>query len=146
MLQMQIPKEINDIETKIIGPFTLRQTICGGLGIFAIYNIHRFVGPIVGGDQVILFDILTALPFAAVGFIPTSMLQGMHFEEYVAKILFTMFLAPAKRKYKTDNTKQVYFDVQEEEIEAERINAEKNMTKAQKRAAKKFRRSVKDIK
>lgn len=81
-LATHIPKEIDEYESKIIGPFTARQILCGGaaiglgLGIYAV--THRIFGW-SAVDSSYLIMVSAAIP-GAVGFIKP---EGMPMEKYI---------------------------------------------------------------
>lgn len=81
-LATHVPKEIDEYESKIIGPFTARQLLCGGaaiglgLGIYAV--THRLLGW-SAADSSYLIMLCAAIP-GAIGFIKP---EGMPMERYI---------------------------------------------------------------
>lgn len=105
MISIQIPKEISSYESKLIGPFTTRQTICVFCMALVDIILYNLIGGFVSMDLAIFGCILGAAPFALIGWYKP---YGMHFEKYVKSIFVSQFLAPTKRIYKTENTFDPY--------------------------------------
>ncbi len=114
MIEIEIPKDVRDFEAKLIGPFTARQLFCAiglALGCYGSYKMAvNLFGE--GASVNMLFPIVGAIPFAAVGWFKP---YGMHFEKFARSVFVSMFLSPTKRLYKIDNT----FDRFDKIIDAE---------------------------
>ena len=84
MIEIEIPQDISKYESKLIGPFTTRQTICVvGLAVGCISSFFA-----------------VSSPFALIGWYKP---YGMHFEKFAKSVFVSLILAPAKRLYKIDN-------------------------------------------
>ena len=98
MLEVSIPKDIRKYETKVVGPFTVRQTfgLVIGLGLGFIGN--RLANSLVSDAKVFL-TMLFGVPGVLIGWIK---MYGMPFEQYVKVMITNSFLIPRKIKYKTN--------------------------------------------
>ena len=81
MIEIEIPKDINKYEAKLIGPFTTRQTACFviacALGIPAFTSLKHYGVP---QDMCMLITILIFLPAILVGWVKP---YGMKFEKFL---------------------------------------------------------------
>lgn len=112
MINAEIPKNIEEFEPKIAGPFTWRQLVCvalmivpvGGLAyILNIYFIPKLTIPVCA---------FVALPFLLCGWWKPFDL-GLPFEKFIINYMQQKFVLPAYRKYESDpqNTNPDYVDV-----------------------------------
>ena len=105
MIEIEIPKDINQYEAKLVAGLTTRQTaflaIACAVGI-PLYSALSNAG--VVQDVRILIMIVTVLPFLAMGWVKP---YGMAFEKFAQTAFVSHVLAPPKRKYITMN----YFEV-----------------------------------
>lgn len=133
MIEVKIPKEINTYEAKLIGPFTARQTIALAIALPACVILYNSLGKVLPIDTVVgVLFIPGGLAFLFGWFKP----YGMHFEQFMSKVFISAFVAPSKRKYKTEN----YYTILADQIEkAELEEASKAVGK--KTQKKKYRRS-----
>lgn len=102
MIEIEIPQDISKYESKLIGPFTTRQTICvAGLLVGCISSFFA-VSSVFGEDSPLrlLVPMIIAIPFALIGWYKP---YGMHFEKFVKSVFVSLILSPAKRLYKIDN-------------------------------------------
>lgn len=99
MIEAKVPKDIRVYETKLVGPFTLRNTICLTLAIVAALITYNVCCEILGFsvDVFIYIGTIVTLPFLAFGWIT---IEGMHLEKYIKTIVIYNFLVPADRKQK----------------------------------------------
>lgn len=101
MIEIRINKEIGEYEAKIIGPFTMRQCICLGIGLPVCYYIFKFLTPILTIDVAGLFCTIPGVIAYAFGW---ARPYGMKMEEFIHSVFVNRVLAPSIRKYKTENT------------------------------------------
>ncbi|MDR0930344.1 MAG: PrgI family protein [Clostridiales bacterium] len=100
MIEIRIPKEINEYKERLFLSFTLRQTL-SIVGILAInVPLWWLVAPIIGNDLAGWICIINAPIIGAIGFYRPN---GMPLEKYIGFIFVTTFIYPPNRAYKTDN-------------------------------------------
>ena len=96
MIETKVPKDIRSYETKIIGPFTMRQTIA--IGIMVLVDILLFLWVLrpmkVSANAMVYVLMFFDIPVAAFGFIKV---MGMPLEKYLRSYIIYTLLAPAKR-------------------------------------------------
>ena len=97
MIETKVPKDIRVYETKIIGPFTIRQAVCFLLLVVLDILIYSFViTPLeIPADYSIYLLCLVDLPIAAFGFVK---IMDAPLEKYLGMILISSVLSPSKRK------------------------------------------------
>lgn len=83
-MRVKMPKDLDNIQAKQIGPFTWRQLIGLGVGGATIYCIWAGLKNFITGDVCLILCIIAAIPFLAIGFLPTSD-NGITFPEAPAK-------------------------------------------------------------
>ena len=135
-IEIRIPKEINRYEAKFIGPFTLRQSVCLMIALPAcvlLYNLLKPYVPLNMVGFVCLFPASIAFLFG--WFKP----YGMVFEKFLQSVFISAFVAPSKRKYRTEN---LYSVIAEEIRKEEKLIAE---TERKGKKKKKYRRSSQAI-
>lgn len=137
MIEIQVTKEITDFEPKLIGPFTVRQTICLALGLPICYVVIRYLSPYLTRDVALFFCCIPAAFAWAFGWYKP---YGMKMEQFLRAVYVTRFLAPIHRRYKTANTvEQIIHDAEEQwnREEEERLLATETpkQRRARKRAA-----------
>jgi hypothetical protein len=111
MIDIEIPKDINKYEAKLVGPFTARQTGCFaaalGVGIPLFMGMTKSLG--APQDVAIIAMIIVVTPFLLLGWIKP---YGMAFEKFIQTAFVSNVLSPKKRKYVTDNNYFTYSEVQ----------------------------------
>ena len=140
-----MPKDLDNIQAKQIGPFTWRQLIGLGVGGATIYCIWAGLKNFISGDVCLILCIIAAIPFLAIGFLPKSIMQNLYAEQFAAMIIKYNILRPPVRKYKTVNT----YDTLRNEILAEEKEkaqeSQKKLSRKEKRKRKKFNESIKGV-
>lgn len=140
-----MPKDLDNIQAKQIGPFTWRQLIGLGVGGATIYCIWAGLKNFITGDVCLILCIIAAIPFLAIGFLPKSIMQNLYAEQFAAMIIKYNILRPPVRKYKTVNT----YDTLRNEILAEEKEkaqeSQKKLSRKEKREREKFNASVKGV-
>ena len=140
-----MPKDLDNIQAKQIGPFTWRQLIGLGVGGATIYCIWAGLKNFITGDVCLILCIIAAIPFLAIGFLPKSIMQNLYAEQFAAMIIKYNILRPPVRKYKTVNT----YDTLRNEILAEdkekAQESQKKLSRKETREREKFNASVKGV-
>lgn len=144
-MRVKMPKDLDNIQAKQIGPFTWRQLIGLGVGGATIYCIWAGLKNFITGDVCLILCIIAAIPFLAIGFLPKSIMQNLYAEQFAAMIIKYNILRPPVRKYKTTNT----YDTLRNEILAEEKEkaqeSQKKLSRKEKREREKFNASVKGV-
>ena len=144
-MRVKMPKDLDNIQAKQIGPFTWRQLIGLGVGGATIYCIWAGLKNFITGDVCLILCIIAAIPFLAIGFLPKSIMQNLYAEQFAVMIIKYNILRPPVRKYKTVNT----YDTLRNEILAEdkekAQESQKKLSRKEKRERKKFNASVKGV-
>ena len=98
-VERKINKDIANYKTKLIGPFTLRQIVCLvpaiGVAVLFLWGL-KDVFPSI--EARIYMTIPVAVPFILFGWVK---IYNQPLEKFLKTALVSMFLSPAKRKYKT---------------------------------------------
>lgn len=144
-MRVKMPKDLDNIQAKQIGPFTWRQLIGLGVGGATIYCIWAGLKNFISGDVCLILCIIAAIPFLAIGFLPKSIMQNLYAEQFAAMIIKYNILRPPVRKYKTVNS----YDTLRNEILAEdkekAQESQKKLSRKEKRERKKFNESIKGV-
>lgn len=144
-MRVKMPKDLDNIQAKQIGPFTWRQLIGLGVGGATIYCIWAGLKNFISGDVCLILCIIAAIPFLAIGFLPKSIMQNLYAEQFAAMIIKYNILRPPVRKYKTVNT----YDTLRNEILAEdkekAQESQKKLSRKEKRERKKFNESINGV-
>lgn len=114
MIEIKVPKDIQEFEPTLIGPFTARHLVCAIAIVVLTYGGYLAEKALGIEDPITVpFFCLLAIPPALIGWVR---IYGMHFEKFAGKAFRENFVAPAKRLYKVDN---MWDDIlKEEESEA----------------------------
>lgn len=100
MIQRQIPRDISKYEAKQMLGLTTRQ-LCLYIPGAALGVVVFFLTKGTVGNTAIFLAMLVALPFILfASFKPL----GLPLEQFIKTTLLPMLLAPANRRYKTENT------------------------------------------
>ena len=100
MIERKIPRDISKYEATLMLGFTTRQIVIGAPGIALAVGVFFLLKGTIG-SAALFCALLTALPFLAfAAFKPL----GMPLETFIKTAMLPMFLAPANRRYKTENT------------------------------------------
>ena len=126
MIEIKMPKDINEYEPKVVGPFTLREFLCisfaGGTAII----IYNYVLPYLGTEISSYLMFIPATFAYCFGWLKP---YGMKFEKFLQSVFINVVLAPSNRKYKTENA---YDLAQKEFFEKTNKSKSKKETKASK--------------
>lgn len=98
MIEAKMPKDIRVYETKLIGPLTLRQTICLCVAILIDIILYAAViKPFHVNIRLVVYLIMFAdVPVFAFTYKP----MGMALEKYLKNVTLRSFMAPKTRKAK----------------------------------------------
>ena len=107
MIEVDIPSDICKYETKFIGPFTLRQTICVSVALVTVFPAYLFLSHYFIQKVSLLLCMIASTPFILCGFVKP---YDMPFEKYVKVIFNSVFLYPTKRKYIIKNIYEGIFE------------------------------------
>ena len=100
MIERKIPRDISKYEAKLMLGFTTRQIVIGAPGIALAVGVYFLLKGQIG-NTALFVALITAMPFLAfAAFKPL----GMNLETFIKTAMLPMFLAPANRRYKTENT------------------------------------------
>lgn len=146
MIQLKMPKDLGDIKSNLIGPFTGRQLVGVAGAAVSVYVVWTFLKPVIPMDVCLGICLLVAVPFLAIGWIPKSMLTGLTPEQYALMMLEYNVLRPVKRKYKTENMWEAPLRDMKAKEKKKRNAAIAKRSKKEKAAAKKFNESIKGVK
>ena len=100
-IEKNIPQDICQYESKLIGPLTTRQVgfaVPGAVLAIGAYVIGGNLG--LTQDTRIFMAILFFAPFLLCGWVK---LYGINFEKFISMIFITQIIAPKHRLYKTNN-------------------------------------------
>lgn len=107
MIEIEIPKDINKYEAKLIGPFTKREAGCFVCACVLGIPTFLFLRERVPMDLAAIVTMLIIIPFVLIGWINP---YGMHFEQFARTAFVSNFIAPSKRKYVTMNQFELLFN------------------------------------
>ena len=68
-IEREVPKDISRYESKLIGPLTTRQVICGIPGFGLAVGCYFLLQPYISNDVNFFIDMIVALPFLVCGWI-----------------------------------------------------------------------------
>lgn len=141
MIEIRVTKDLGDYDPKVAGPFNLRQLICLVIGSPICYMIIKYLSPILTIDIAAFFCIIPAGLAYAFGWAKP---YGMKMEKFLSSIFITRILAPAIRRYKTENATEHFLeDLKQKELMAE---LEEKGGKLPKQKKKKYKFSSKAVK
>jgi len=133
MIEREIPKDIRKYESKFVGPFTLRQTICVVIAAVCSLLTYNTVGKLFIQDVRAFLCFVSAVPGVAFGWIKP---YGMSLENFLQVVIITMFLAPTKRVYKTINLHDIKTSAENNAEKKEKQRREKAVANYKKHAIK----------
>ncbi|MCI9545802.1 MAG: PrgI family protein [Lachnospiraceae bacterium] len=100
MIEIKIPQEINKYESKLVGPFTTRQTICvicmAALCVGTYYTLKN----IVSTDALYFVCFCIAIPFGLLGWYKP---YGMKAEKFFLAVFFNVVISSSRRIFKSEN-------------------------------------------
>ena len=103
MIDTYIIGDITDREAKTFGMFTMRQAICGGLGIgVALAMMFAVLPKDMDSTNKIIISFICCLPF----FLLTNPLYDMPLEKILPILIYDNFILPMNRYYIPDVKKE----------------------------------------
>ena len=131
MIEVNMPQDIMKYKTKFVGNFSMRETICAGLGICA--GLLGWFGLFSDFSQYprMIFTAILVFPFLFAGFFKPL---GMPAEKAIATVFVDNFLAPVRRKYEVRHPEYEKF----ERYEGNRVeqHTDENSSKTKKQNSK----------
>lgn len=124
MIEVQIPKDIEQYQATLVGPFTTRQVICIAVAAvceFIYYTIIQATGAALATDTLIGIGSVIAIPFLLFAIWKP---YGMKPETYIWYFLIPYLIGNKDRPYAIENTFSLLFPQEEE-------TADKNTKKKQ---------------
>lgn len=136
MIEIRIPKEINDYKEKFLFGLTVRQFVSVAAALGAAIPLYIFSKDHIGADMAGWLVLLVVVPIFGFGFFKYN---GMTFERLVVVVFRQMFIEPQVRKYEDLS---IFWDLSQEAIEIDlaRQKAEKRRAA---RLAKAERKNIK---
>ena len=126
-------KDIKNYGKNVLWGLTFRQLICGVLGCVVTVFLDLKLKNVVNAEILSWICILSALPFAIIGFVKYN---GMPFEQVIFAYIKFQFLKPKKYTFKAKN---LYEEMLREDID-KKLKA--NITKERrKKNDKKFEKN-----
>ena len=101
MIEVKIPQEISQYEAKMVGPFTIRQAVCGGIGILLSWGIYNGLANVLPRETLVGIIFVLCVPLALIGWIKP---YGMRFEKFFMGVLFNTLISSSKRFFKSSDT------------------------------------------
>ena len=101
MIKIPVPKEIRQYETKLLGPFSARQTVCLAIGAVLSIGLLLLQKYLFGTEPT--DGMGPCVLVIGVCMLFTAKFYGLKFEEYIVTYIYDNFLSPPKRKYETEN-------------------------------------------
>ena len=122
MIQVEIPKDIRKYESKLVGPFTTRQTICFSIAAVIAVLLYFFIGQFVAGDVLFFIIFVGVSPALIFGWLKP---YGMTCEHFLATAFVSLVISPKYRKYRTQNA----FAPSKSELQAKKAERKKKYKK-----------------
>jgi hypothetical protein len=104
LIEVRVPKEINDYKEKLFFNLSLRQTVCTVVAIAINVPLYIYGRRYINQDLLSWIVIGNALLIFFAGFFNYN---SMYFEEFLVVTLKYNLLYPQIRKYKTTNLYEV---------------------------------------
>ena len=146
MIEVKIPQEISQYEAKMIGPFTIRQAICGGIGIVTAWGLYNGLSDVLPRDAIVGIIFLICVPLGLIGWIKP---YGMRFEKFFMGVLFNTLISSAKRYFVSMNTvanmerapsAPETIEVTDKKGRTKKVKQKKPKTESPKKIQKKYRK------
>ena len=100
MAYVNIPKDLNEVQTKLAFGLTRRQIVCFGAAAVVAVPVYLLTHKILGNDLAALLIIALAVPFFVLAMYRKD---GMPLEKVLRNYARVRFLLPRERPYRTDN-------------------------------------------
>lgn len=127
MIERKVPRDMSSYESKLLGPLTTRQVVCLVPGaIVAILAYLAFDDSL--GESALLVSTILALPFGLCGLYKPF---DIPFERFAKTAFYSIISSFIKKKYKSENTCNVWFDTKESATHHESKRKTKNKKKGE---------------
>lgn len=103
MIEIRMINDIGSYESKIFGPFTLRQFLSIAIAAPIGFVAYQTLSPYLTKD---LAGFLLMIPAGIAYLFGWYKPYGMHFEKFMKSVFINTVLAPSHRKYKTENRQE----------------------------------------
>lgn len=100
MIEVAVPNDICKYESKLIGPFTTRETIALCLAGVVGFGLYKVLGSAFSIETVGYLIIPLVAPILVCGWYKP---YGIPFEKFIWIVINTMLLSPRIRKYQIRN-------------------------------------------
>jgi hypothetical protein len=137
MIEIRIPKDINEYKEKIFLGLTMRQVL--SLVAIVVINVpaYMLLSPVIGMDGAGWVIMINAVPIGAFGFVKVA---GMPIEKFAFLFIMMNFVYPQNRIYASENiyeelaniVEKEKFDLKRDEFEV-RLKAEKDRLQQEER-------------
>lgn len=147
MINIQIPKDIREYETRFIGPFTARET-----GSIAIASVMVFLG-VEFETKILHMPVVSYIPPLIPALIPLFFGFGekglrMKPEVYLMTVFRNQFIVPKHRPFKTHNLYDIMMKDMEQELKEDGIDTDEDddiPEKSEKQKEKERKRRIKEL-
>lgn len=126
MIEVQVPKNIDDYEATLIGPLTGRQAVCFAVAAgveFLYFNIISSLEVNISMDSKIAIGVILAIPILMLAIWKPF---GIRAETYIFYYILPSLIGKKERLYETKNTYDILLDlIDEAEEPAEKKESKK---------------------
>lgn len=136
-MEVKINREIQEYQENIFFGLNLRQLVFSFLAIAAAVAVYFGLQNVLGTETVSWLCVISALPFAAMGFIKYN---GMTAEQFAYAFLISEVLTPKRLLFSDEN---YYYDAVEDVIEKQHAPAVKKAGKKTGKSKKKGKKRKK---
>lgn len=118
MVETKVPKDIRKYKGKAIGPFSLRQILCGSITAIVDFGIYRLIlkNMDISMDAKMFILCICAIPIMSFALEP----YGMKMEVFLRDVVYKSFVFPRYRKNETDLKATPKFNTKEEQKQHEK--------------------------
>lgn len=111
MIDVEMSTDIRKYETKTVGPFTTRQTVCIAIGVVCALPFLLFLH--CDWTTRIMIALFAMTPAFLCGWVK---LNGTYFEVVAIRFVYKNYLTPQKRKHKVNNVyREMYKKMKKED-------------------------------
>ncbi len=134
------PKDIGNYEAKFLGPFTMRQTVCLGIGVIPSVAVSALLKSVNADGYTIIFAVILIMAIPAFLAFGEKITHGMKPEDFVLGYYQYKIVSPGIRLYKSETIDD---KLEDERIEAVKKEEAKNGSKGRKKDSdsKEYRKS-----
>ena len=125
MPYVQVPKDLNNVKTKVLFNLTKRQLIWFGAAATIAVPVYFLTRRHIGNTLAMLLLIIIAMPFFLMAMYEKN---GLPFEKIARIFITSRFIRPKKRPYRTENIYEYAQKQYDLETEVHNILYDKNKT------------------